>query len=53
MIQLRCQVVKAVFYAVCSECNAEGPEEALNAGGSRSCYWSAVGTIALSTPKAI
>ena len=27
MIQLRCQVVKAVFYAVCSECSAEGPEE--------------------------
>ena len=27
MIQLRCQVVKAVFFAVCSECGAEGPEE--------------------------
>ena len=27
MILLRCLVVKAVFYAVCSECGAEGPEE--------------------------
>ena len=27
MIQLRCQIVKAVFFAVCSECGAEGPEE--------------------------
>ena len=27
MIQLRCQVVKAVFFAVCSKCGAEGPEE--------------------------
>jgi hypothetical protein len=27
MIQLRCQVVKAVFFAVCSECDTEGPEE--------------------------
>ena len=27
MILLRCLVVKAVFYAVCSECDAEGPEE--------------------------
>ena len=27
MIQLRCQIVKAVFFAVCSECGVEGPEE--------------------------
>ncbi len=27
MIQLRCQIVKAVFFAVCSKCKAEGPEE--------------------------
>ena len=27
MIQLRCQVVKAVFFAVCCECGKEGPEE--------------------------
>jgi len=27
MIQLRCQIVKAVFFAVCSKCSAEGPEE--------------------------
>jgi len=27
MIQSPCQIVKAVFFAVCSKCGAEGPEE--------------------------
>ena len=27
MIQMRGQIIKVVFYAICCECNKEGPEE--------------------------